>query len=354
VFKKFLMMSAVVLLISSCVNSNLRMPSSAAQVYFNTDIQQSLMLAAQNNILIHIPDSTTREFEKSEIDKDCRKMQEPLWAEKLSQYLNEFRKRPELLNRIHVIELKRADKSNVSIQRDLDGAVTLSLQFVKFENYEKIGFQTRLPCKASLAEYLGRDLIKTNYEFPDLDKMVLTLQNLPERREIPRFKFNNEFLIYLAERGTILKFTHELSFEKTSQGKFIMPELLNRLAAEVKPSFHQHMNYWLKQINQMSLQAELVQFFSLIPNKDLKAGVRVDSRGELTQKVLGDSDLTYLFLSYNVENENLMSVSIEQLESCLKSFTEDMTGLKLRKPAASDRESYLKPGYFCTFKPSAR
>ena len=350
--RRLAILSAAVVSLNSCVSSYVRLPNSAAQVYGNSDIQQSLMLVAQNNILIHIPEATTREFEKSEIDQSCRQMKEPLWAEKLSQYLNEFRKRPELLSRVHVIELKRADKSDVSIQRDLDGAVTLSLQFVKLENYEKVGFQTKLPCKGSLAEYLGRDLIKTNYEFPEIDKMVLSLQNLPERREIPRFQFNNEFLVYLAERGAILKFTHELSFEKTSQGKFIMPEMLNRLGAESKQAFHQHMNYWFKQINQMSKQAEIIQMFSLVADKELKAGVRVDSRGELTQKVFGESDLTYLFLSYNVENENLMSVTLEQLESCLKGFTDDMTGLKLRKPAASDRESYLKPGYFCTFKPT--
>lgn len=337
-------------ILQGCANTYVRLPNSVAQVYANNDIQQGLMLAAQNNILIHIPEATTREFEKSEIDHNCRQIKEPLWSEKLSVYLNEFRKRPELLSKFHIIELKRADKSSVQIQKDLDGAITLSLQFAKIENYGKISFQTKLPCKASVAEYFGRDLIKTDYNFPEIENLVLSLQSLPDKKEIPRFQFANDFLIFLAERGAMFKFTHEMSFEKTSQGKFIMLELLNKLAQESKQDFKQYTNYWLKQINENSKQAQLIQMFALLQDKELKAGVRVDTRGEISQKVYGDSDLTYLFITYNVENDFVNFVTLAQLENCLQGFTQDMSGLKLRKPAASDKESYLKPGYSCTFK----
>ncbi|MGZ3724280.1 MAG: hypothetical protein ACXWPX_04380 [Pseudobdellovibrio sp.] len=340
----------VLFIFQSCVSNYVRLPNSVAQVYSNTDIQQALMLAAQNNILINIPEATTREFEKSEIDHSCREIKEPLWSEKLSVYLNEFRKRPELLSKFHVIELKRADKSAIDIQKDLDGAVTLSIQFAKVENYGKVSFQTKLPCKGSVAEYFGRDIVKTDYTFPAIDSLVLALQALPDKKEIPRFQFANDFLIYLAERGTMFKFTHEMSFEKTGQGKYIMAELLNKLAEETKQPFRQHTNYWFKQINENSKQAQLIQMFAAIQDKELKAGVRVDTRGEISQKVFGDSDLTYLYITYTVENDAVNYVSLTQLENCLQNFTQDMSGLKLRKPAASDRESYLKPGYACNIK----
>ena len=333
--------------VQSCVSSYVRLPSSVAQVYSNNDIQQALMLAAQNNILIHIPEATTREFEKSEIDHTCRLIKDPLWSEKLSVYLNEFRKRPELLSRFHVLEIKRADKAGVQIQKDLDGAVTLSIQFVKVENYGKVGFQTKLPCKGSVAEYFGRDLIKTDYSFPEIDQLVLALQAIPDKREIPRFQFSNDFLVYLAERGTLFKFTHEMSFEKTAQGKYIMAELLNKLALETKQPFAQHTNYWFKQINENSRQAQLIQMFAAVQDKELKAGIKVDTRGEISQKVFGDSDLTYLYITYTVENDAINYVSLAQLEQCLQNFTEQMSGLKLRKPAASDKDSFLKPGFSC-------
>jgi hypothetical protein len=347
VFQRLLLASVVLFALNACVTNYIRLPNSVSQVYTNSDIQQALLLAAQNNILIHIPEATTREFEKSEIDQNCRQIKEPLWSEKLSVYLNEFRKRTELLSRIHVIEIKRGDKAAAVIQRDLDGAVTLSIQFVKLENYGKVVFQTKLPCKASLAEYLGRDLVKTDYDFPEIDKLVLAVQQLPEKREIPRFQFNNDFLVYLAERGAVFKFTHEMSFEKTSQGKFIMADILNKLAAETKAPFHQHINYWIQQINEKSKQAQLIQMFGLVQDRQLKAGVKVDTRGELSQKMHCDSDLTYLYLTYNVENEMVNYVNLSQLEQCLQGFTKDMGGFKFRKPAATDRESYLKPGYTC-------
>lgn len=336
--------------IQSCISSYVRLPNSVAQVYSNVELQQSLMLAAQNNILISIPESTTYEFEKSEIDQSCRNIQDPLWSEKLSVYLNEFRKRPELMSRFHVLELKRGDKPQVLIQKDLDGAVVVSIQFVKTENYGKVSFQTKLPCKGSIAEYFGRDLIKTDYNFPEIQDLVLALQQQPEKKSIPRFTFENDFLMYLAERGVMFKFTHELSFEKTVQGHYVMADLLTKLAEETKQPFQQHTNYWFKQIGTNSKQASLIQMFAVLPDKDLKAGVKVDSRGELSQKVYGESDLTYLYITYSYDNNSLHYVSLGQLENCLKTFTDDMSGFRLRKPAASDKESYLKPGYSCELK----
>ena len=351
---RLLILVVYLLCIQSCITSYERLPNSVAQVYSNVELQQSLMLAAQNNILISIPESTTREFEKSEIDQTCRKMQEPLWSEKLSVYLSEFRKRPELMGRFHVLELKRGDKSQVVIQNDLDGAVVVSIQFVKTENYGKVSFQTKLPCKGSIAEYFGRDLIKTDYDFPPLQDLAVALQQQVEKKQIPRFTFENGFLMYLAERGVMFKFTHEQSFEKTAQGRYVMADLLTKLAEEAKQPFQQHTNYWFKQIGTNSTQANLVQMFAVLPDKELKAGVKVDTRGVLSQKVYGESDLTYLYITYSYDNDSLHYVSLGQLEKCLKTFTDDMSGFKLRKPAAADRESYLKPGYSCEVNKPAR
>ena len=332
--------------IVSCV-STLRLPSSVAQVYNNEDVQQGLLLVAQNNVLINIPEETTREFEKIEIDQTCREIKEPFWSEKLSVYLNEFKKRPELLARIDVIELKRGDKAEALVQKDLDGAITLSIQFVKLENHTKINVQTKIPCKGSVAEYLGRELVQTKYEYPSSEKFVMALQNLPEKKKLQRFQFSNEFLSYLAERGTIFKFSHEMSFEKTAQGKYVMVELLNKLALEVKQPFYQHMNYWFKQINAESTQAHLIQMFAALQDKELKSGVRVDQKTESFQRIYGESDLTYLYITYNTENDQVNSVNLQQLENCLQGFTENMSSIGLRKPAAKDKLSYLRPGYSC-------
>ncbi len=347
VLHRILLILGLPIFLGSCVGPLVRLPSSAQQVYGNSDIQQALLLVAQNNVLINIPEATTRDFEKSEIDQKCRETKDPLWSEKLSVYLNEFRKRPELLERFHIIEIKRGDSADIKVQKDLDGGVTLSVQFVKLENYAKVSFQTKLPCNGTIAEYLGRGLVRTDFDFPSVEKFVLALQSLPAKKVLPRFQFSSQFLSYLAERGALFKFTHEMSFEKTAQGKFVMVELLNKLAEDVKQPFHQHVNYWFKQINAQSTQAHLIQMFALLQDKELKAGVRVDLKSESSVKVAGDADLTYLYMTYNVENDSVNAVTLQQLEKCLEGFTENMSGLKLRKPAAQEKESYLRPGYSC-------
>lgn len=331
----------------SCVATKIRLPSSARQVNKNENMQQLLLLAAQNNIVFYIPEATTREVEKTEINQKCREIEEPLWSEKLSAYLNEFRKRPEFLTRFHVIEMKRGDKSQVQVQKDLDGAVTLSIQFVKIESRGKVGIQTKLPCSNSVAEFLNREIIKTDYEFPKIEDFNVTLQGLPDRPEVPRFKFSNLFLTYLAERGVIFKFNHEMSFEKTTKGQYVMAEVLNKLGEETKQPFHQFLNYWFKQISEQSTQAQVIQMFAVLQDRESKSGVRVDSEGDHARRVLGESDLTYIFTTYKVENEIIHHVGLKQLESCLQSFTTDMSGVKMRKPAATEKESYLRPGYTC-------
>lgn len=310
-------------------------------------MQQLLLLAAQNNILFHIPEATTREVEKTEIDLKCREIEEPLWAEKLSAYLNEFRKRPEFLTRFNIIEMKRGDSSQVQIQKDLDGAVTLSIQFVKIESRGKVGIQTKIPCSSSVAEFLNREIIKTDYEFPTIESFNLTLQKLPERPSVPRFQFSNLFLSYLAERGVIFKFSHEMSFEKTTKGLYVMADVLNKLGEDTKQPFHQYLNYWFKQISEQSTQAQLIQMFAVLSDKESKSGVHVESEGDHARRVLGESDLTYVFTTYTVDNETIKYVGLKQLDACLQNLTSDMSGIHLRKPAATEPESYLRPGYSC-------
>lgn len=342
---------SILCLFAGCFSSQVRLPSSVNQVYQNSEIQQVLGMAAQNNILFHISDVTIREVEKTEIDQKCREIDEPLWAEKLSVYLSEFRKRPELLTRFHILEIKRGDTSQVQIQKDLDGAVTVSIQFVKIESRGKVQLESKLPCKGSIAEYLGREIVKTDFDFPTIEQFTAILQKQPERALVPRFQFSNEFLSYLAERGVIFKFTHEMSFEKTTKGHYVLADIMNQLSEDSKQPFHKHLNYWFKQISEKSTQAQVIQMFGLISEKDLKSGIKVESEGDHKIRLMGESDLTYVYTSYSVENEQIKLVSLKQLDDCLQTFTTDMTGVSFRKPASTDKESFLRPGYSCSLAP---
>lgn len=343
--------ASAVCCIVGCISKPARFPQNVAQVYQNVDVQQALLMAAQNNILFYVPEATVRDVEKTEIDPKCRKTEDPFWASKLLSYLNEFKKHPEFLTRFHVIELKRGDVPQVTIQKDLiDGAITLSIEYVKIESHGKVTYQTNMPCSGSLAEQVGRDIIKTDFEFPTVKSMADLLQKSDERPQVARFQFSNKFLSYLAERGAIFKFTHELSFEKSNNKKFVMAEILNKLGKESDQPFHKYINFWFKEISQKSTQAELIQMFAALPDKEPKAGVRVESEGEQARRVLGQSDLTYMYTSYMTDEDQVKIVSLNDLDKCLQTFTNDMSGIKFRKPAATEKESFLRPGYTCIQK----
>ncbi len=340
-------------ILAGCISSELRMPSSVGEVYSNSQMKQSLMMAAQNKILFHLPAETIAEVEKTEIDNRCREFQAPFWAEKLSMYLNIFRSHPEYFSKINVIEIKKGDSASVQIQKDMDQVAVLKIQYVKSESRGKVIQTTNIPCQGSLAGYIGREIVKTEFELPSVAEVQLQLQSAPEKADSKRFSFSPDFLIYLAERGILFKFSHEQSFEKLPNGDFVMVKLLNQYAKEVHelsttPASKSHLNLWIKKINQNSKQAELIQFFSIENDQQLKTGIKVDGEKEISKKNTGSMDLTYLFVSYAIENDQLQSSTLSNLDQCLKKMTTEMNSTFLRTPSSeSEKSSYLHPGYSC-------
>jgi hypothetical protein len=337
-----------------CISSELRMPSSLSEVYSNSQMKQSLMIAAQNRILFNFPAETLAESEKTEIDNRCRQFQTPFWSSKLSVYLNIFRSRPDLFSKFHVIEIKKGDAASVEIQKDMDQVSVLKIQYVKSESRGKVVQSTHLPCQGNLAEYIGREIVKTEFEFPSASDVQTTLEKSADKKEnVARFDFATDFLMYLAERGTLFKFSHELSFEKLPTGQFVMAQLMNSYSEEVRKlgrstAAKPHVNLWIKKINENSKQAELIQFFSVENDQQLKSGIKVDGEKEISKLNSGSMDLTYLFTSYHVDNDQLSYVSLENLNGCLQKFSFEEGKNYFRSPSSeSDKRSYLHPGYSC-------
>lgn len=350
------LMLASFISIYGCVSQDLRLPASASEVYKNTDLQQSLMMAAQNNILFVISPDALVDLEKTEVDPKCRSFENPFWSEKLSVYLNYMRQHPEYFSRFHVLEIKKGDQAQVQMQKDLDGASVLSIQYVMTEVRGKVSYKTKLPCEGRLAESIGKDIVKTNFEFPSVESFGNLLNDAPDRSRVDRFQFASDFLMFLAERGAIFKFGHEQSFEKNNKGQYIMALALNQMARETTTKSMGFLNLWLKKINENSRQAHLIQMFSLINDKEIKAGVKVDSQGEFARKTMGQPDLTYLYMTFKVEGDEVKVTPLEGFNRCLQAQVKDLSPdilSSFRNPAAKSigaedfRDSYLSPGFNC-------
>jgi len=342
-----------IIFIYGCVSQELRIPNSATEVYKNADVQQSLMMAAQNNILFAISNDSLLDYEKTEIDAKCKSTASPFWAEKLTVYLNYMRQHPEWFSKFHVLEFKKGDHAQVQLQKDLiDGARVLSIQYVMSEVRGKVTLNTQLPCQGSLAEYIGQPLIKTDYEFPSKDQMQQVLSLAEDKEKVDRFNFNSDFLMYLAERGAVFKFSHEQSFEKINK-KYVLATALNKLAQEVKRQNFGFVNLFLKKINQNSQQAEVIQLFGLVNDKELKAGLKVELQANADSNLgkMQVPNLTYLYLTYRTDTDDVAVTSIAGLNSCLQDQVKTL-GASLRKPASDvlEKNNYLRPGFQCDSK----
>lgn len=346
---RYVLLSMVIMGLAQvgCVSSTLRFPSSADEIYGFNHLKQNLLLAAQNNVLFHIPQDTLFETEKNEIDSRCKEVQKPFWTEKLSVYLNMMQTNPEWFTRFHVIEIKKGDAPKVVLDQDLDGATILSIQYGKVESRGIVNLKTNMPCaNGRIAEYLGKEMTKTQFEFPTIPEVRKVLSAAAPRKTVKRFDFSNQFISYLAERGFILKFNHEISFEKNTANKFVFVEVLNKLSRELgQRKDNKHVNLWMKILNDARKSDEIIQMFSLENQKQLKSGLKFSMNENNSES----ESYPYLYMSYNVDNEVITTSDITDLNECLAQIPSQKTNLFARQPTSEilNDNKYVKD-YSCT------
>ena len=317
-----------------CVSPDQRFPSSSEEIYSFSNLKQNLLLAAQNNVLFHIPQETLFETEKNKIDARCKEVQKPFWTEKLSVYLNLMQSNPDWFNRFHVIEIKKGDTSQVVLEQDLDGATVLSIQYGKVESRGTVNLKTNLPCeKGRIAEYLGKEITKTQFDFPSVTDVRKLLNSASIRKTVKRFEFSNQFISYLAERGFILKFNHEISFEKNTENKFVFAEVLNKLSRELSQrKDNKHVNLWMKILNEARKSDEIIQMFSLENQKQLKSGLKFSINDNNPES----ESYPFLYMSYNVEEAFINSSDITDLNDCLAQISNQKTDAFARQPTSEN------------------
>jgi hypothetical protein len=266
-------------------------------------------------------------------------------------FLSAMDRQPELYDKFNMVEFKRADHPGVELNRDIDGLTTLSINYGKIESFEKITASTKMPCSEAASEYADKDLVITRIEWPTTADIVATLDKAPARKQVERFQFNTEFLVFLAQRQASLRLNPEVAFERSYNGDYFLTTWLEQMAKEIKSpqSEQDYVNYWLKEISSHSSQARSIQFFGIGPDSAASVGVKVDTAGKLQRKLNNYQEPSYLFMSYKQQNGNYISGTLKDLNHCLQSLT-GIYRNPLSMGTALEREpaSFLAPGHSCS------
>lgn len=331
-----------------CVSSSSRLPASFKPKY-NTKIVNSLTAAATNGVLFQINDSVFRDVPAKAFER-CRKAEDPTWIQSFMGLLEILDKNPQYYNKFHIVDFKRGDRASADISKDIDGLIYLNITYAKRETREKITAANQLPCTDGVVDAVGKDIVVTNIDWPNAEEISLVLKQATNKAKIERFQFNTEFLVFLAERQTILKISPEVAFERTFQGEYFLNTWLEKMAQEVRSKDFSvdYVNYWLKEISTRSKQANQIQFFGLHSESGLSYGVQVDTVGKFTRKLNSYQEPTYLFMSYRQQNGEYIYSDLKDLNNCLK----DLTGIYRNSMTMGtthemDENSFLAPGYSC-------
>jgi len=335
--------------VAGCASSTIRLPASFKPKYNNATVD-ILKLAAKNGIVFQISDSVFRDVPARQVER-CRKAEAPTWSPKLMELLTLLKEKDKdgVYNKFHVVDIKRGDKARAEITEDLSHVAYLTITYAKRETREKVTGSTAIPCYDSSTDYEGKDLISTNIDWPNIEELKLVLKQAPAKKDVPNFKFNTEFLNFLAERQAILKIGPEVPYAKTKDAEPFLKIWLEKVAQESRETTSvEYINYWLKEISSHSRQANSIQFFGLYREADAAHGVQVDTVGKFSRKLNSYQEPTYMFLSYGESGGDIVVDDLKELNQCLQNLTGIYSNpLLMGTTLESDGDSFLSPGHSC-------
>lgn len=316
-----------------------RAPSNT-QYEFDSSKVQLLKWAAQNRIMFQIPETSFQDVASVQVQESCKKLKEPAWTETIFSTLEILKKNSSLQNKIHVIEVKKADAPKVEISKDLDGLTYAVLSYSMGEKKSTIIDVAQVPCENRTTLYLGEELTEKTFATPTTAAITKTIKELPVRTNPDRWNFNTDFLKHLATKMTILKFSPELGFERSADGQFFLVQFLNEQAQAIAKNQFTAFDYWLTEIAQRSHSGSYLKIMALIQDKQLNYGMGSNQENH---------GLAYPFLSYKSQDGKYTYTSMGQLNSCLEELSmKYKRGLaSIRSDYSTQADSFLSPGHIC-------
>jgi hypothetical protein len=337
-FSIILSLSAISLM--GCqTNSSSRQPSSV-QFEFDSAKVQLLKWAAQNRIMFQFPDSTFNDVAVTQIQDSCKSLKEPAWSDAVFSTLESLKKNSTLQNKIHVIEVKRGNVPKAEITKDLDGVTYLSLSYSVSEKKSILTDISQIPCENKTTLYIGEELKTLSYSLPHSAQVAKALKDLPARAIPDRWKFNTDFLKYLAASMTLLRFNPDLGFEKSADGQFFLSVFLNEQAEAIRNKKFTAFDYWLSEIAQRSHTGSYLKILALVQDKQLGYGM---------ETVQNSSGLAFPVMSFKSLDGHYTYTSLDQLNQCLEKLSSRYKrGLaSIRSDFSTQPDSFLSPGLIC-------
>lgn len=344
-------LAVVTVAATACQHSMIREPQAVVASY-DTERVEILKSAVESGLYLVVPDAVMRDIPARQVGDKCRRTEESPWMEKAYSVLGLFHRQPELYTKVHFVEFRRGDRPGVDISNDLDGARYLVINYAKVQKRRTVNTLAEIPCADGEMDLIGKEMMVTEFEWPNSMQIVSVLEAQPTRALVPRLAFDRKFLVWLAERLTVFRFSQELVFEKNAKGDPLLVEGLHQMSKELEsnPQQLRALEFWLKEINDRSRQGGFIKFFALKRDLKLSTGLQVDSAGNFkhSRKMQGYADPTYPFLSYRTDNGAFVFTGLPQLESCLQRLQRTYLGSS-RSPTRydTDADAFMHPGYFC-------
>lgn len=334
------MLCALTFALSACQTKSASRAPNSTQFEFDSSKVELLTWAAKNRILFQVSDSSLSDVALVQAEEKCKTVKEPAWTQTAFAALETLKSTAALQNKIHVIEIKKDVSPNVELTKDLDGLTYLILSYSASEKKTLIADLSEIPCDNKTPFSIGEELTHMSFELPTKLMMTKAVKDLPARVTPDRWKFKNEFLLYLAGKMTILRFSAALGFERSATGDFFLSQFLSEQSEAIKKNQLATFDYWLAEISQRSHAGSYLKMLALVQDKQLGYGMKT---------TLNSQGLAYPFLSYKSEDGKYTYTTLSQLDKCLEDLSNRYKrGLaSIRADFSTQPDSFLSPGHVC-------
>lgn len=349
ILRRFFTLFLGLMALNACESKQVREPA-AVKVNYDKAHVDLLKSAAKNGVLFQLSTKVFQDTEIHSADDKCKKSLNPVWDHKLFELLKLFKSNPEYYKKIHVIDIRRGDIESAQIDKDLDGAQILKIQYAKKEIRKKIELLTDVPCDGDANFWLDKELTITKFNWPEAHQIREVLDKTAEKQFVARFNFKTHFLTYLADRATILNLEPSLGFEKLLNGDSFLSAFLNGKSTEIETrSEYKYLDYWFNEISKRSAQATQLKLLQIKQDPELKSGVHVETEGNFSRKLKNLKNVTSLVLSYKITGEHFLVNTLTDLELCLKDLHSEYSNIfSFEKKFDLSSENFMYPGYQCS------
>jgi|GEM_PF-5466099 len=286
---------------------------------------------------------------------NCHSESAPDWMDKLSEILKVINQTPGNFSKFHVLELKRADDSEVSLSTKSSGVTILTFTYRKIQKSKQVDSRLDLEGMDCGDLLSGGKVTTTKFEWPEPEAVMEVLNKAEVRNALPAWRFDRAFLKFLYD-NEVYPVLESTTLESIDGSGWIVQKVLNKWGNELRSSEGKGLpgfEKWKVLLTNRSSFANKIKVIYFIESvKESAYGLATKSLVKNFEKRGKNTfDPIYFFLQIRNQSRSEVIPNLKDFDACLEKKHSEVQSILLEKKGTSvyrmDANEFMSPGFKC-------